>query len=86
VTANTNLEDLASKKALALLLVEHSHCYINFYKYKQAKACIKRALELLGLKIKLTGRLGRRTKYQDFDVAQLVLDVENREVQVIASQ
>jgi len=36
------------------------------------------------LKIKLTGRLGRRTKYQEFDIAQLVLDVENREVKVIS--
>lgn len=41
-------------------------------------------MELLDLKINLTGRLGRRTKYQDFDIAQLVLNVENREVQVIA--
>jgi len=39
---------------------------------------------LLELNIKLTGRLGRRTKYQTFDVAQLVLDVSNREVKVVA--
>jgi hypothetical protein len=52
-----------------MLLVEQSHCYLNFYKYKQAKRCIKRALELLELNIKLTGRLGKMTKYQTFDVA-----------------
>jgi len=40
----------------------------------------------LDLKINLTGRLGRRTKYQEFDIAQLVLNVENREVQVIAKE
>ena len=40
-------------------------------------------MKLVGLSLKLTGRLGRRTKYQVFDVAQLVLDVENREVQVV---
>lgn len=63
-----------------MLLIEQSHCYLNFYKYKQAKKCIKRALELLELNITLTGRLGKMTKYQTFDVAQLVLDVSNREV------
>jgi hypothetical protein len=83
-TSVTDIENLARKKELALLLVEQSHCYLNFYKYKQAKQCIKRALDLLDLKIKLTGRLGRRTKYQEFDIAQLVLDVENREVKVIS--
>lgn len=66
-----------------MLLIEQSHCYLNFYKYKQAKKCIKRALELLELNITLTGRLGKMTKYQTFDVAQLVLDVSNREVQII---
>lgn len=43
-------------------------------------------MNLLNLNLKLTGRLGRRTKYQEFDIAQLVLDVENREVQVIVPQ
>jgi hypothetical protein len=38
---------------------------------------------LLGLNLKLTGKLGRRTKYQEFDIAQLVLDIDKREVQVI---
>ena len=40
-------------------------------------------MTILNLNLKLTGRLGRRTKYQEFDIAQLVLDVENRTVQVI---
>ena len=43
-------------------------------------------MNLAGLSLKLTGRLGRRTKYQVFDIAQLVLDVENREVKVTKPQ
>jgi len=30
----------------------------------------------------LTGKLGRRTKYQEFDIAQLVVDYEAEEVTV----
>jgi hypothetical protein len=67
--SSTDMTDLQSKKRLALMLTEQSHCYLNFYKYKQAKNCIKRALSLLELNVKLTGRLGRRTKYQEFDIA-----------------
>lgn len=65
VSENTEMMD---KKTLAMLLVEQGNCYINFYKYKQAKKCIKQALKLLDLNIKLTGRLGKRTKYQLNDV------------------
>lgn len=65
---------------MALLVIELSYCYLEFYKYKKAKKCIKEALKIINLNIKLTGRLGRRTKYQEFDIAQLVLDINNREV------
>ena len=57
------------KKALALLYVEQSHCLLAFYKYKLAKQALKQALSLLGLSVKLTGKLGRRTKFQEFDIA-----------------
>ncbi len=40
-------------------------------------------MSILGLSLKLTGRLGRRTKYQEFDIAQLVLDIDNRSVKVV---
>eukprot|EP00347_Sterkiella_histriomuscorum_P015302 403357539 len=71
------------KKKYVNLLIEQSYCYLNFYKYKHSKTCIKKAMTILNLNLKLTGRLGRRTKYQEFDIAQLVLDVDNREVQII---
>lgn len=37
---------------------------------------------MLNLKLKLTGKLGRRTKYQEFDIAQLVVDVDSEQVKV----
>ena len=77
-------ESPEEKRDFAMLLVEHSHCLLAFYKYKQAKKALKRALSLLGLNLKLTGKLGRRTKFQEFDIAQLVLDLKNRQVEVIA--
>lgn len=75
-TINLNSNDLA------MILVEQSYCQLNFYKYKKAKKSIKRAKEILNLNFSLTGKLGRRTKYQEFDIAQLVLDVKSREVKV----
>lgn len=80
------MDDLASKRALSLILIEQAQCLLSFYQYKPAKQAIKRALALLNLNVKLTGRLGRRTKFQEFDIAQLVLDVQTREVTVVARQ
>ena len=63
------MSEINNKKKVAVLLVEQSYCYLNFYKYKKSKKCLKEAMKLLGLNLKLTGRLGRRTKYQEFDIA-----------------
>jgi hypothetical protein len=37
---------------------------------------------LLGLDLFLAGKLGRRTKWQQFDVAQLTLDIKTKTVEV----
>ncbi|CDW87054.1 tetratricopeptide repeat protein 27 [Stylonychia lemnae] len=74
------------KNTYVQLLIEQSYCYLNFYKYKKCKKCIKDAMKILNLNLTLTGRLGRRTKYQEFDIAQLVLDIDNRDVQIIESK
>jgi len=37
---------------------------------------------MLGLNIDLTGQMGRRTKYQHYDVAQLVLDITTKTVKI----
>lgn len=45
---------------------------------------VEEALELLGIDLNLDGKMGRRTKWQSFDLAQLVLDVKLKEVAVTA--
>jgi hypothetical protein len=60
---------------LALLLAEQSIPAIQFWKYELCEEGISEALSLLGIAVEFEGKLGRRTKWQQFDVAQLMLDV-----------
>ena len=65
-----------------MLLSEYSHSLIQFWNYEECEEAIKEAVDLLGISINLDGKLGRRTKWQCFDVAQLVLDVKTQTVEV----
>ena len=68
------------KKKLSLLLIEQSYCQFHFYKHDKAENAINEALKLQNLDIELSGKLGRRTKWQVFDNAHLTLDFKNRAV------
>lgn len=46
-----------------MLLAEQSYCQLHFYKYEEAETSVKEGMSILGLKMDLTGRLGKRTKY-----------------------
>ena len=70
------------KKNLGMLLAEQSYALIEFWKYEQCEEAILEGLDLVGLDLNLDGKLGRRTKWQAFDLAQLVLDVKSKEVVV----
>ena len=61
----------------ALLHAEFSYCALVFHKYQLAEEQVSQAQKDIGLQVALTGRLGRRTKYQTFDTAQLVLDAKS---------
>lgn len=39
---------------------------------------MSKCCELLELELEYTGKLGRRTKYQSFDCAQLILNLKKR--------
>ncbi|PRP83998.1 hypothetical protein PROFUN_08595 [Planoprotostelium fungivorum] len=55
-------------------LNEHHH-----HQFNRAKAEYEKAREKSGLEMKLTGALGVRTKFQSFQVSQLVLDARSRD-------
>jgi hypothetical protein len=73
---------MAASKSLSLVLSEYSHCLINFWKYEECEAAIREALSLLGLDIFLEGRMGMRTKWQHWEVAQLTLDIQTKDVTI----
>ena len=52
-----------------MLLSEYSHALIQFWNYEECEEAIKEAVDLLGISINLDGKVGRRTKWQCFDVA-----------------
>lgn len=67
---------------LALLLAELSLPAILFWKYDVCEESINEALALLGISVDFEGKLGRRTKWQQFDVAQLMLDINKTDAKM----
>ena len=72
-----NLIDKNSTQIESLYLAEKSHLCLTFYKYSESDLILEKIKKILNLKIELTGRLGRKTKYQVFDSAVLVLETES---------
>jgi tetratricopeptide (TPR) repeat protein len=60
----------------ALLYVEYAQAVLHFYKYSLCEEYLDKAKKLLGIEFSFTGKMGVRTKYQQFKVSQLTLEVE----------
>uniref|UniRef100_A0A671V9P1 Tetratricopeptide repeat protein 27 n=1 Tax=Sparus aurata TaxID=8175 RepID=A0A671V9P1_SPAAU len=73
---------LLEQRNLAIQLhLECVYTSLTYYEYQPAKEHIKRAQELSGLNINVTGALGKRTRFQHKYLAQLILEVKKRQDQ-----
>lgn len=72
--------DIDDKNIKTYLWIEYSNCLLTFYKFSRAEETLEVAREIIDIKLSLTGKLGKRTKYQSFDIPQLVLNIESESV------
>ncbi|KAK6742078.1 hypothetical protein RB195_009754 [Necator americanus] len=57
--------------------LERANSHLIYYDYEKCSQYIQNALESSGLNIELSGKMGKRTRFQQRNIAQLVLTAES---------
>uniref|UniRef100_A0A3Q3WKP9 Tetratricopeptide repeat protein 27 n=1 Tax=Mola mola TaxID=94237 RepID=A0A3Q3WKP9_MOLML len=71
---------LSEQRNLAVQFhLECTYLSLTYYDYRPAKEHIRRAQELSGLSVNMTGALGKRTRFQQKHLAQLILEVKKEQ-------
>lgn len=61
--------------------LEVAHLYYQSYNWTLGQECFKKAIQLANLDIELIGVFGKRTRYQQKDLAQLFAKIKNQTIQ-----
>lgn len=63
---------------LSFIKIEFALSLLQFYEFRESQLLIMQVMSNLGIEVSFTGKMGIRTKYQNFKVAQLVVDVRQQ--------
>lgn len=74
-TMHVVMQIAAQQAALHLYMVQS---LLQCHDYMRAEQCVERALSLLNIRVALTGILGKRTQFQQRNIAQLAVTVERQ--------